>query len=144
MAKKDIWNNLDMDKSIAPQFVNSNTTLTGTGVDLRGYEGALVVIQSGAIAGSASANVYTPEVQESDSSDTGFTAVADANLLPTTTPEASAAHNGGTDNTVTKIGYIGTKRYIRVVLNCTAFTTAGGYICANIIKGNPHLASVGA
>ncbi len=138
---KDLYNNLALAKSVAPQFINSNTTITGTGVDLRGFEGALVVLSAGAITGTGSQNVYTPEVQESDSSDTGFTAVADANLIGT---EAAAVHNGGTDNTIKKIGYIGTKRYIRVVLTTTAFTTAGGYIEGLIVNGAPHLASVGA
>lgn len=144
MAKKDLYNNLDVDHTIAPQFINSNTTITGSEVDLRGFEGALFCIHAGTIAGSSSANIYTPEVQESDSSGTGFTAVADANLLPTTTPEASAALNGGIDNAVKKIGYIGTKRYVRLVLTTTAFTTAGGYVSATVAKGAPHIASVGA
>ncbi len=139
MAKKDIYSDLSPKVSIKPQFINSNTTVTGTGVDLQGFEGALVVITAGTIAGSSSANVYTPEVQESNSSDTGFTAVADADLVGT---EAAAVHNGGTDSTCLKIGYTGTKRYIRVVLTTTAFTTAGGYIGADIIKGAPHVGAV--
>lgn len=138
---KDLYNKLALAKSVAPQFVNSNTTLTGTGVDLRGFEGALCVLEAGTMAGSAAANVYTPEVQESDSSDTGFTAVADADLIGT---EAAAVHTGTTDNTIAKIGYIGKKRYIRLVITTTAFTTAGGNISGMIIKGAPHLASVGA
>ena len=139
MANKDIYNQIEPSVSVAPQFVNSNTTLTGTGVDLRGFEGCLILLPAGAIAGSSSANIYTPEVQESDSSDTGFTAVADANLIGT---EAAAVHNGGTDSTVKKIGYIGTKRYVRVVITTTAFTTAGGNIGALVVKGAPHLAAV--
>lgn len=144
MAKKDLYSNLDTDVTIKPQFVNSNTTLTGTGVDLRGYEGALVIVQAGTMAGSASANIHTFEIQESDSSDTGFTAVADANLIPQTGAEAALALNGGTDEVVKKAGYIGTKRYIRVVDTTTAFTTAGGAVAVSIVKGAAHLASVGA
>lgn len=138
---KDIYNNVAFAKCIAPQFINSNTTVTGTGVDLRGFEGCLFEIGSGAIAGTGSQNVYTPEIQESDSETTGFTAVADADLIGT---ETAAVHNGGTDNTVKKIGYIGKKRYVRCVLTTTNFTTAGGYIYASVLKGFPHLASTGA
>lgn len=141
MSKKDLYNNLDIDVTIAAQFVNSNTTLTGTGVDLRGFEGACVIFQAGTIAGSSSANIHTFELQESDSSGTGFTAVADADLIGT---EAAVALNGGTDSVVKKLGYIGTKRYIRVVDTTTAFTTAGGSIAVSVIKGAPHLATVGA
>lgn len=139
MAKKDLYSNLGLAHTIAPQFINSNTTITGSEVDLQGYEGALIALHAGTIAGSSSANIYTPEVQESDSSGTGFTAVADADLIGT---EATAVHTGGTDNTLKKIGYKGTKRYIRVVLTTTAFTTAGGYISGSVIKGAAHLAAV--
>ena len=132
---KDLKNNLLGAVTIPPQAITSNATTTGTGVDLRGYEGALVVLFSGTIAGSSSANIHTPEVQESDSSDTGFTAVANADLIGL---ESDAVLNGGTDSTVKTIGYIGAKRYIRVVDTTTAFTTAGGVIGALIIKGAAH------
>ena len=142
--KKDIYNNIAVKVSIPPQFVNSNTTLTGTGVDTKGYESVCFAFASGTQAGSASANVHTFEIQESDSSDTGFTAVADADLLPTTTPEASAVLTGATDNTVTKVGYIGAKRYVRAVDTVTGFTTAGGSIVGLVILSHANIASTGA
>lgn len=141
---KDLYNNLDIDVTIKAQFVNSNTTLTGTGVDLRGFEGACVIVQSGTMAGSSSANIHTFELQESDSSGTGFTAVSDSDMIPSSGGEAALALNGGTDEVVKKLGYIGTKRYIRVVDTTTAFTTAGGSVAVSVIKGAPHLATVGA
>lgn len=136
---KDIYSNIDAAVSVGPQFVNSNTTLTGDAVDLRGYEGAVAHIISGTMAGSGSANVYTPELQESDSSTTGFTAVADADLINT---EADCVHTGSTDKTVKRLGYKGTKRYLRVVITTTAFTTAGGNVAAVIVRGAPHVAAL--
>lgn len=139
MPHKDLYSNVDAAVSVSPQFVNSNTTLTGDAVDLRGYEGAEAFLISGVIAGSAAANVYTPELQESDSSGTGFTAVADADLIST---EALCVHTGATDKLVKRLGYKGQKRYLRLVITTTGFTTAGGNIAGIIVRGAPHTAAL--
>lgn len=136
---KDIYSNIDGGVSVAPQFVNSNTTLTGDAVDTRGYEGAVALLISGTMAGTSAQNVYTPELQESDSSGTGFTAVADADLIST---EALCVHTGATDKLVKRLGYKGVKRYLRLVITTTAFTTAGGNIAGVIVRGAPHTAAL--
>lgn len=138
MAKKDIYSDLLGKVSVAPQFVNSNTTLTGATVDLQGFEGAVVMTISGTIAGSSSANIHTFEIQES-ANDSDWTAVADADLIGV---ESDLTHNGGSDNLVKKVGYKGAQRYIRVVDTTTAFTTAGGQIAAVVVLGAPHIAAV--
>lgn len=132
MAKVDLYNNLALVHALAPQTINTSTTTESDAIDLAGYEGALICFHAGAIAGSSSANVLLPLITECDTSGGSYTAVADADLIGT---EAAAAHNGGTDSTVTKIGYVGAKRYIKVALVSTATTTAGALVAATVIKG---------
>ena len=132
MAKVDLYNNIALVHALAPQTINTNTTTASSAIDLDGYEGALITFHSGAIAGTSAANIFTPLITECDTSGGTYTDVADADLIGT---EAAAVHNGGTDNTITKIGYVGSKRYIKVSIVSTATTTAGGLIEAQVIKG---------
>ena len=70
---RDLKNNVDVVKSIDPATYNSNQT--GTGVDLRGNDSAMAVIQSGALTDGT----HTPKLQESDD-DSTYTDVAAADL----------------------------------------------------------------
>jgi hypothetical protein len=97
---------------------------TGTGVDLAGYHAASIYIVAGTIADGT----HTPVVQESDDNVT-FTDVAAEDLQGTLANIAS--------NTVQEIGYIGSKRYIRVNVNVTGATTGGVY-AAFVVRGRPY------
>ncbi len=98
----------------------------GTGVDLAGYERALVVVESGTITDGT----HTIEVQESADNST-FTAVADTDLEGTE-PAIAAAN----DDTVWTIGYVGTKRYVRVAVTVAGATTGGVY-GAQVVRLGP-------
>lgn len=106
-------------------------TLKGSAVDLAGYNSALMVVNTGAIASDGD---YGIAIQESDTTtDADFTNVAATDLngaLPATL-EASKVY---------RQGYIGSKRYIRAVI-----TKAGGTSIAAgavFVLGNPRLAPV--
>jgi len=144
MAKRDSYNDLKLVSALAPQTINTNTTTDSAAIDLAGYESVLIMFASGTIGGATADNVLTPYITECATSDGSFTAVADADLIgaSTTGQEAAAAFNGTMDNTVTKIGYKGTKRYIKVSIVSTSTTTAGGLISANAILGAGHLLPV--
>src|SRR5689334_20151758 len=83
-------------------------TATGVGVDLRGFDGAEVVFQTGAIV---AAGLFTPKLQESDDSTNGsdgtWNDVAAADQLGTLSNLAASA--------VQRAGYIGAKRWVRPV-----------------------------
>lgn len=131
MNMKDAVNQLDAAVAIAAVAINTDTTTASAAIDLQGCEGALILIHSGVIAGTTGQNVYTPLITECDTSGGSFTAVADADLINT---EASAVQDAITDSTVKKIGYKGTKRYIKVSIVSTAFTTAGGIAGAIVLR----------
>ncbi len=100
--RNDIKNHLSIAQTLVPAARTASAN--GTAVDLAGFDAAAVVIDVGAVT---DAN-FSIEVQESDESGSGYTAVAAADLDGTEPATLTA-------NTVTTIGYHGIKRYIRAV-----------------------------
>jgi len=118
---RDIANNLGIVQAVAPAVLSA--TNTGDGVDLLGFNSAAVVINTGAIAGAGD---FTPKLQESDAAGSGYTDVAAGDLVGTF-PASLAA------DSVVKVGYIGTKRYVRTVLTKNSGTSiAAGAV---VVKG---------
>lgn len=126
MATQDLKNLVAVDQSILPAAYTA--TQTGSSSDLQGYQSATVEIN----AGTWTDGTHVFEVQESDD-DSTFTAVADGDLIGSE-PTIDAATE---DETVHTIGYIGTKRYVRVVATLSG-TTTGMEFSVNVIKGHPH------
>lgn len=91
-----------------------NTAYVSDVADLKGYNSCLLSWQAGSIADVDA--TFTLLIEESDDNST-FTAVADAGL---TTTEAAAAPTFGSDNTTGKIGYVGSKRYVRATITPAA------------------------
>lgn len=102
----------DVQNSLAPAA--RTATDTGTGVDLANFGSATVAFSVGTITDGT----HTPKVQESDDNST-FTDVAAADLIGTLAALAS--------NTNQRIGYRGSKRYVRAVSTVAGATTGGVY-----------------
>lgn len=134
---RDIYSNLNVAYSIAPSKITSDTN--GTGIDLRGYDSALVLVDaqtpigvnSGAITnltfGGGRGMVF--ELEESDDNST-YTDVAAGDMVGSFT--AGSGNNGITN----KVGYKGTKRYIRVVANISG--SAPTPVSAAVIRSHAH------
>jgi len=117
------------------QAITTNTTTTGSAVDTADFNGGVNIVFQ---AGTLTDGTYTPLITECDTSGGSYTAVADEYLVaqdPSNTsaiaPEAQAALT--VSNTVSKIGYIGYKRYIKVALVSTS-VTSGGTLAAVVSK----------
>jgi len=80
--------------------------------------------QTGAVTDAGDATGFSVEIQESDTTAAAdFAAVADADLIGTESDLAVTAD--GTDNVaVGSLGYVGTKRYVRVVVTGSTGTDA--------------------
>ena len=117
----DLKNNIEPAISLAPAARNASAN--GTGIDLQGYESALVIVTCGAITDGT----HTPKVQESDASGSGYTDVAAGDLIG-----ALAACSA---NALQTVGYKGSKRYIRVVMTIAGATT-GAVASALVARGN--------
>lgn len=117
---RDLKNVIDFATSLAPAA--RTATANGTGVDLSGYNGAVVFFYTGTITDGT----HTPKLQESvDNS--AFTDVAAADLEGTLAALASSTNQ--------EAGYKGTKRYVRAV-STVAGATTGGVYSAIIVRGH--------
>jgi hypothetical protein len=122
---RDLHNNVSAAVALTPRAIATDTTTSGTAVDLQGYEGVEFVVATGVLTDGA----YVVNLQESDVSGSGYTDVAAADMLGTE-PNFAATD----DNVVGVVGYRGNKRYVRLQIVSTG-TTTGGLIGAVAIRG---------
>jgi hypothetical protein len=106
----------------------TNGTATGTAVDLRGYDGAMVSVSFGAYTDGT----HTPSLSASSDGVT-YAAVPASDIQGAFT----AVSSGAGANTVQQVGYIGAARYLAVVMTTTGATT-GALSAANAIAGYPR------
>ncbi len=127
MTIRDLLRRTLVTASLAPA-VRTNGTATGTAVDLRGYDSAILTVQFG----TWTDGTHTPSVQHSVDGTT-YTAAAASDLDGSFAAVNSAAGNG----TVQSVGYIGAQRYVRVVMT-TSGATSGALSAAYVISGSPR------
>lgn len=89
--------------------ITNHTTFATDMMDIRGARGAEIDVISGAQVGNDASNTLTPVLQESDTiHDADFSGVAASDIVGGALPGVLAP------NSTIKIGYLGSKRYIRV------------------------------
>ncbi|MEW9838085.1 hypothetical protein [Mesorhizobium marinum] len=121
---RDLANNQAGVPAIAPAV--QSASINGAVVDLLDCNGVTFFVNTGAIVGAGD---FTAKVQESDESGSGFTDVAAGDLVGAFSASLSA-------DGVEKVGYIGNKRYARVVLT----KNGGTSIAAGAVAVKGHLA----
>jgi len=130
MTTRDLKNNIDPVASLDPA-VRPTGTYNGTGIDLMGYQSALMMVQFGAYTNGT----HTPGLEHSDDN-SSYSAVTAADLDGSFT-----AINAAAPGTVQKVGYRGSKRYVRATMVVTSGAT-GAASSASIIRGRPNSAPV--
>ena len=140
---RDLVNNLLSEYSLC-QVVT--TAVDGVGKNLTGYEGALAVLAAG-ILGGTSTPTLTFKLQESDVLGSGYTDVADidivcANKDTIVTPFGTVIIVAATDELVHVRGYRGTKTFLRWICSAASGTSPTAPICGLIVKGFPRSAPV--
>ena len=120
---RDLSSNITVAESVRPSVATGD--VTGQEIDLQGCDSCTFVSTIGAIVGgTGDASII---IQESDTSGSGFTAVADADLIGTEATALAA-------NSVQKVGYKGGSRYVRAILDVgTETSVAGSIMC---LKGH--------
>lgn len=135
--RKDLHNNILLKRAISPTRATDNTALVSQIIDTKGFDALEFGILIGTIADADT--TFTVLIEDGDNSSlTDNVAVSDTFLLGT---EAEAAFQYDDDNEVRKIGYTGTKRYVRMTIT-PANNTGNADIAAFAILGYPHLAAV--
>lgn len=134
---KDMHNNIKVLTAIKPAAVGTTGAANGTLspiIDRQGFESVEFAYQSGASA--TVADKITPVVFEAAATGDSFTSVADADLLGTEAALTLTTAAG----VIGRVGYRGSKRYLKLKLYGTGTATA--IVAANAILGNPHQAPV--
>lgn len=124
---RDIASNIAPAVSVAPDG-NRTANLNGAGVDRRGYDSVAALVHFGTITDGG----WTPSLEESDD-DSTYTAVAADDLVGSFS-EATSADS----DTIQEVGYVGTKRYVRVVVTESSASTTGAKFSAAIVRGHAH------
>ena len=107
----DLMNRIAVKRAISPVSIADNTAAVSQVLDMQGACAAALVIATGSIADADA--TFTVLMEHSDASGSGFTAVPDAELIGT---EALAGFQFDDDNECRKIGYKGSKRYVRATI----------------------------
>ena len=123
----DLHNNCRSKRVIAPVAIGANATKTGAIIDRQGYSGVEFIAAYGAV--TTTGTIVTLVVFDGDVTGT-MTSVADANLLGTealaSLPVQATARTSEVGKNVSKrVGYKGTKRYVRVDAISTGTTSVG-------------------
>ncbi|MDE1901666.1 MAG: hypothetical protein KGI37_08495 [Alphaproteobacteria bacterium] len=130
MAIRDLLRNQMMTQSLPPA-VRVNGTATGATVDLRGYDGAVITVAFGAYTDGT----HTPSVNQSADGVTWVPCVYGTDL--DAAANLSAVNSSAGANSVQQIGYIGSLRYLQIVMTTTG-ATSGAASAAYVIAGYPR------
>lgn len=123
-VSKDFDKAIATSQSIAPVLVAATTT--GTAVDLAGFDQAAVVIAAGVITDGT----HTIKLTECDTTGGSYTDVAAGDLSGTFTALTSGAGGSATQ----EVGYLGSKRFLKVVSTVTGSPSTGGVYGAIVVK----------
>jgi hypothetical protein len=132
--RRDLVNNINPLFAIAPAAATTDNTAYVTGIiDTAGYDSLTFLFITGTETDADA--VFTLTMEHGDNSALSDTAVPAATDLIGTT--ALGSFTFADDNKTRKIGYIGTKRYIRATITPTN-NTGNVFLAAAAILGHPH------
>ena len=139
---KDLSNNI----ATAVSLVSAVRTAAanGTGVDLQGYESAVLIADVGAEGDTLSTSTYFEISLEHSDDNSSWSDVEQADIVDGTISsggiwlklDGTAGGNPDTAGEIYRVGYVGGKRYIRGVLAKTNTHSNGTPIGLFVIKSN--------
>ena len=134
----ELHNNVKIVRAVSPAAATTdNTAWVSEILDTANYNNNELAIALGALADADA--TFTVLIEEGDAANlSDAAAVADEDLLGT---EAEAGFNYGDDNETRKIGYIGTKRYIRATIT-PANNTGNAFLSAVWLQSGARKAPV--
>ncbi len=113
--------------ALANQNITTDTTTAGAIIDTAGFEALEFLLASGTITDGA----YAVKIQEGDNSD-----LSDAADVSAEETLGNADYALADDDTPKRIGYIGKKRYARIVVTSTSTSTGGTNFSALALLAN--------
>lgn len=113
---RDLLNTLVSKMAKAAAAISTDTTTTGTVIDLQGFDSCRFDFHSATLTDGT----YVCSIQEGAVSDG-----SDAADAPASAVLGTASFAATDDNTVKSLAYVGTKRYVRIKIVSTGVTTGG-------------------
>jgi hypothetical protein len=129
---RDLMNNIHVVRAISPVSVADNTAQVSQIIDVQGYDSLTFVIATGALDDADA--TFTVLVEHGDDPTlSDAAAVPDDQLIGT---EALAGFTAADDNKTRKIGYRGSKRYVRLTIT-PASNASPALLAAVALLGHP-------
>jgi len=145
---QDLSNNISIGNSI----INGVKTAAanGTGIDLQGFEEATAVVSVGAEGDTLSGSVYFEISLEHSDDDSTYTDCVQADIVNGTIASGGIwlkldGTTGGDPDSAGgqwQVGYVGGKRYVRLVLAKSGTHSNGTPISGMIVKSRPRSGAV--
>ena len=141
---QDLSNNIEIGNSIINAVKTAGAN--GTGIDLQGFEEATAVVSVGAEGDTLSGSIYFEVSLEHSDDDTTYTDCVQADVVNGTIAaggiwlklDGTAGGNPDTTGGQWQLGYVGGKRYVRLVLAKTGTHSNGTPISGMIVKSRPR------
>lgn len=133
---RDSANNLHFKPAIAPvaALTNVNTPIVSTILDTLGYGSATLALVTGTETDANATFVVLLE-ESNDSGMSGAVAVADIDLIGT---ELLAGFQFDDDIECRKLGYIGSRRYIRATVTPAGNDAGNIFLAGMWVQGHPN------
>ena len=140
----DLKNNIKLETSLAP--ILKTADVNGTGIDLKGFSSAALIVNCGANGDTFSSTVKTNlQIEHSDDDSTYTDVTSNTDVTGGTVDSSGTFMTIDADGEMGKtygIGYVGGKRYIRVVIDIVGTHSNGSIYGAVVAKGTPLSAPV--
>lgn len=140
---KDLHNNIGVAQGVLPKVYTTGVTGTAE-IDLAGYDSAEIEITAGAPGDTLGAAVkFTVTTTHADDDGTGsagdYSNVAAADVLGVTPAEGVCLtiDADAEASQVYRFGYVGGKRFVKVLVTAVGTHTTGTIVGVNVVKGHP-------
>jgi hypothetical protein len=116
--------------------LNGAAAVASSLVDMQGYNALDIALVTGTITDAGTASGYTVKMQESDSTlGTSFTDVVAADAIGGVVSVTNAV-DADDDKLIGRLGYVGRKRYVRLVATGTAGSAGDLHPVARIARSS--------
>lgn len=137
MASKDIYNNTKVAVSFAPAVRTADAN--GTTVDTQGYESVVMDFQIGTEGVTLSTtDKIALEIEHSDDDSSWSDCEAGDTLGEESAGVVKTLDTGSEAPANYRVAYLGSKRYVRAVLNFSGTHGTGTPTGATVLLGNPR------
>jgi hypothetical protein len=132
---KDLYSSYRETTVVQPKLVSNDVTGNGTGTDLLGFTGALMVAKIGAVGDLFNGSNYVTIRFLESSNNVVFSAISDDDLIGGNNTVLIDANNEA--NCIHQRAYTGSARYVTISFDVTGTMANGTPMEAHVVKGLP-------